>query len=175
MNISVMTTKQWYRILLEDRILMHTPADGAPQTLHPVRVELMTPDLDWPAIWILSRTKGLSSEQSAFLFKLLHLLLPTQDRISRITNVPGLCNTCNAAAEYSLHALFSCPSSHDAASTLLSYVHITAPGISPQAMLRLHFGQALNETDCPATLSIISTGLQHIWLGLTGKQCAPAG
>ena len=163
LNISVMTTKQWYRVLLEDRVLMQTPADGSPQTLLPVRVELLTPDLDWPAIWILSRTKGLSSDQSAFLFKLLHLLLPTQDRINRITNVPGLCKMCNAASEDTLHALFSCPSSHGAASTLLSYVHLTAPGISPQAMLRLDFGQALNETDCLATLSIISTGLQHIW------------
>ena len=36
----------------------------------------------WQTIWPLSRTKGLSSEQSSFLFQLLHQLLPTQDRIN---------------------------------------------------------------------------------------------
>ena len=41
LNISVMTTKQWYQILLEDRVFMQPGAAGAPQVLLPFRVELL--------------------------------------------------------------------------------------------------------------------------------------
>ena len=158
-----MTTKQWYRVLLEDRVLMQTFADGTPQSLLPARVEVMSPNLDWPAIWILSRTKGLSSEQSSFIFKLLHHLLPTQDRINRITNDPGMCKLCQAATEDIHHALFSCPSNQNAAALLLSFVQVVVPDITSQAMLRLDFRQELNDIDSLAIVSILSTGLRHIW------------
>ena len=170
MNISTMTTKQWYRLLLEDRILMNTGADGTSQDLLPVRVELLHPGLDWPTIWTLPRTKGLSSEQTAFLFKLLHQLLPTQDRINRITNDPGLCKICHAATEDLNHALYSCPSNNGAADMLLSFAHVTVPGLSHQAMLRLDFGQELDETDQLATLNILATGLMYIWQARSDKK-----
>ena len=54
-----MTTKQWYRVLLEDRVLKNNGDDGTTPTLLPVRVELLNPNLDWPLIWKLPRTKGL--------------------------------------------------------------------------------------------------------------------
>ena len=47
LNISVMSTKQWYKVLLEDKILMQTAPDGVSQTLLPVRVELLCPSMDW--------------------------------------------------------------------------------------------------------------------------------
>ena len=81
LNISVMTTKQWYRALLEDRVMMKPGVDGSPPALLPTRVEVLMPQQDWPAAWLLSKTKGLSSENSSFLFKLVHQLLPTQDRV----------------------------------------------------------------------------------------------
>ena len=86
MNISTMTTKQWYRLLLEDRILMQTGAGGTSQELLPVQVEL-------------------------------------------------------------LHA-----------------------GLSPQAMLKLDFGQELDETDQLATLVILATGLMYIWQARSDKK-----
>jgi hypothetical protein len=92
-----MTTKQWDQILLENRVLMQPGAAGARQVLLPVRVEQLVPEQDWPATWTLSRTKGLGSEQTTFLFKLLHQLIPTQDKINRITNEPSLFTVCNAA------------------------------------------------------------------------------
>ena len=165
-----MTTKQWYQLLLEDRVLKNTDADGTRQSLHPVRAEQLSPDLDWPAIWTLSRTKGLSSEQSTFIFKLLHCLLPTQDRISRITRDPGMCKACHTADEDIHHALVSCPTSQGVAAMLLGFVQIAVPGLSSQAMLRLDFGPDLNEVDTLATLSIISTGLMYIWQARSDKK-----
>ena len=170
LNISVMTTKQWYQILLEDRALMQPGAAGAPQVLLPVRVEQLVPEQDWPATWTLARTKGLSSEQTTFLFKLLHQLLPTQDRINRITNEPGICKICNSATEDLYHALFSCTSSRATADLLLSYVHTVVPGLPPHKLLRLDLGAGLEETDQLATLCLISTSLKYIWQARADKK-----
>ena len=170
MNISTMSTKQWYKILLEDRILMNPAAPGTPLALLPVRVETLQPDLDWPAVWLMSRTKGLSSKQVSFLFKLLHQLLPTQERLQRITNDPGLCKLCHATSEDLSHALLSCPFSRDAGEKLLSYVHLSVPGLQPLGMLSLAFGVELEAVDKLATLAIIATGLEYIWQARAEKK-----
>ena len=46
---------------------------------------------------------------------------------------------------------------------MLSFVQIAVPAITSQAMLRLDFRQELDEIDTLAILSILSTGLSHIW------------
>ena len=170
LNISVMTTKQWYRILLEDRLLMNPATDGNPPALLPVRVELIQPNLDWPAIWKLSRSRGLSSDQTSFLFQLLHQLLPTQNRINRITNEPGLCKLCHTTTEDLHHALVSCPYSKAAAAVLLSYVQVAVPGLTSHRLLSLDFGQELEEVELLATLCLISSGLKYIWQARADKK-----
>ena len=162
LNISTMTTRQWYRILLEDKVLMHQ-AGGTPPVLQPVRVELLRPDQDWTATWPMLRSKGLSSEQTTFMFKFLHQLLPTQDRLNRITNEPGICKLCRVSPEDLNHAFFSCPSSKTVADLLLSWVQIAVPGLQSNSLLRLDFDTPLEEVDQLATLCLISTGLNYIW------------
>ena len=49
-----------------------------PQALYHVKVKLHEPGLDWQSIWKMSWTRGLSSDQTSFLFQLLHQL-PTQN------------------------------------------------------------------------------------------------
>ena len=138
--------------------------------LLPVRVEQLVPDQDWAMTWTLAKTKGLNRDQSSFLFKLLHQLLPTQDRINRITNEPGLCKVCQASPEDLNHALFSCPSSKTVADLILSYVHIIVPGITSQRLLRLDFGTLLEDTDQLAVLGLVSTGLTYIWQARAEKK-----
>ena len=50
-----------------------------PQALYHVKVKLHEPGLDWQSIWKMSWTRGLSSDQTSFLFQLLHQL-PTQNK-----------------------------------------------------------------------------------------------
>ena len=50
-NISIITTRDWYKILLEDRVLKTAATDNAPPTLLPVRAELLIPNTDWPRLW----------------------------------------------------------------------------------------------------------------------------
>ena len=62
MNIAVMSIKQWYKVLLDDQVLMNpTIGDMAP-SLVPVRVEELSPEIDWDITWRMSRMKGLDSE-----------------------------------------------------------------------------------------------------------------
>ena len=60
-----MTTKQWYQVLLEDRLL----TDNSPDTLIPTPVEILHPTVDWTETWRLSRIAGFGSDLIAFVFK----------------------------------------------------------------------------------------------------------
>jgi hypothetical protein len=50
------------------------------------RDELASPGTDWESSWrrLRARLKGLGSEATSFLWKLLHRLIPTEQRLSRI-------------------------------------------------------------------------------------------
>ena len=78
----------------------------------PARVEILHPSSNWQFTWRLARLRGLGSELCSFLFKLLHLLLPTQDRVHRMAGRIGqssdLCKLCGVEVETPVHALFYC-------------------------------------------------------------------
>ena len=176
LNITVMTTKQWYQALMEDQVLMSPANDDSPATLLPVRVELLHPSTDWTSTWSLSRTKGLSSDLTAFLFRLLHQLLPTQDRVSRLVGGQnehtGRCSLCLQEVEDQVHAFFTCQKSMIPGLACIGYVQTVLPNLSQDEALRLEFGQELSEADCLATVCILSTGLKYIWEARVEKKAA---
>jgi hypothetical protein len=109
LNVAQMSEKQWYQLLLESKVTM-VETDGDSQ-LVPCRAELKFPEFDWESTWSKSRLHGLGSELMSFLFKVLHDILPTQERIAR-TNVTvnGNCKLCiSNDQEDLLHALIRCP------------------------------------------------------------------
>ena len=177
LNISVMTTRQWYRVLLEDQVLKTVPTDQSPSTLIPVRAETLHPGADWPRTWKLARTHGLGSDLTTFLFKLIHCLLPTQDRVSRLGVAdganPGLCQLCLLEVEDPAHAFFSCHKSMLAGLALLGYAQKNVPLLSPEAALRLEFGgtELPEQTDL-ATVCLLATGLRYIWEARQDKKQA---
>ena len=144
---------------------MTPPNENSPASLIPVRVELLSPQTDWPVTWELARTRGLGSELTGFLFKLLHHLLPTQDRVARMTrgHNMGLCPLCQIEVEDLNHAFFSCPHSCVAGLALLGYGQVAIPSLSPEAVLHLELGQDLNEEQQLATVCLLATGLKYIW------------
>ena len=178
LNIAKMSTKDWYRLLLEDNVLMSKPDDHSPPSLLPTRVEALSPENDWPETWRLCRIRGLESRLTTFLFKLLHQLLPTQDRVHRIGvadgDQPGLCQLCLVEAEDPLHALFSCLHSQVAGHALLGYAQKHVPNLSPEAALRLDFGGTrLSDEEELATVCLLATGWLYIWeTRVTKKQTA---
>ena len=113
LNVAQMTEKQWYQLLLEDKITMIDGGDQSGQLI-PCRVETKYPENDWESIWSRSRLQGLGPELVSFLFKLLHDLLPTQERLSRTSPaVNGICQLCAANVQEDLrHALIRCPANN---------------------------------------------------------------
>ena len=90
LNVATMSEKQWYRLLLEDYSIMEE--NDLVKKYKKCRVELASPDTDWERSWRLARLSGLGPENISFLFKMMHQLLPTQERLSRIS--PRTSSTC---------------------------------------------------------------------------------
>ena len=162
-----MTIRQWYSVLLEDQILMSVADENTTPSLLPVRVEALHPLTDWSQTWRLTRTKGLGSDLTAFLFKLVHCLLPTQDRVSRLGGTedqnPGLCQHCAVDMEDPVHAFFLCQQNRLVGHALLGHVQVLAPDLSPEAALRLELGGELSPDEELATMCLLATGLKYIW------------
>ena len=148
LNINLMSTKQWYTVLLEDQVLMSQVADQASPSLIPARVEILHPAVNWKKTWRLARIPGLDSDLTSFLFKLVHCLLPTQDRIFRLGGTegdnPGLCKLCSIEVETPEHAFFYCNQSRVTGLGLLGYVQSIVPGLTPEAALSLELDIEFN-------------------------------
>ena len=112
--------------------------------------------------WRLVRIRGLGSDLTGFMFKLVHCLLPTQDRVSRLGGTDGACNFF-ADIETPVHAFFECQHSMLAGLALLGYVQGLVPDLSPEAALRLEMGMQLDEEEELAIMCMLASGLKYIW------------
>ena len=71
LNVTWVTVKQWYQLLLE-RGVTHTSQDvNSPPLLIPSKVEQNYPEVNFPAVYQLTRKFGLSPDQKSFLFKMV--------------------------------------------------------------------------------------------------------
>ena len=162
LNIALMTTRQWYKVMMEEQILMSQDDDSQPPVLAPVRVESLHPHSNWGETWRLARIQGLGSDLTGFIFKLVHCLLPTQDRVSRLDGTDGVCNFCEEL-ETPLHAFFECQHSMLSGLALLGYVQVLVPDLSPEAALRLELGIQLEEKEELAIMCMLASGMKYIW------------
>ena len=140
LNIQHMSEKQWYRFLMEEKVTMELGV-GDNRQLVPCRVEVKFPCYDWEKIWPRIRLKGLGPELSSFLFKVVHDLLPTQERVARTSaSVNGMCKLClSNVKEDLLHTLIKCPANQEIGEAVLLCLsdHIE-DGVDDQAVLQLH-------------------------------------
>ena len=115
LNVAHMTEKQWYQLLLEDTCTMEEDNGGHRISIK-CRVERANPEVDWERSWRLARLPGLGPENVSFLWKLLHQILPTQERVARTKPlsssacpVPG----CGERMEDLSHALVWCQGNYE--------------------------------------------------------------
>ena len=83
LNITTVSSKDWYKIMLEEKLTMETTENGERRLIR-CRAELQHPQNDWEISWRIARIQGLESDQITLLWKVLHNLLPTQSRLYRI-------------------------------------------------------------------------------------------
>ena len=84
--------------------------DNNQRVLIPIKTEIRNPTVNWDRSWSFTWLSGLTSEQSSFLFKMLHNILPTKSRLFRLhqTDDPA-CSLCTSGnSEDTSHALLSC-------------------------------------------------------------------
>ena len=165
LNIATLSSGQWYRVLIENNITMVTNDDGR-RSLKLCRTETNHPEVNWEATWRLSSLKGLSSEDHSFLWKMLHNLLPTQERINRmgLPNAPTpMCTHCDMQAPDQVHhALVTCPQNKDVSDWLLHQIHPYLPNISPQQLVLLHLGVLQEDQELPLVW-LITQVLRNNW------------
>ena len=111
------------------------------QTLLPLRVELASPSNQWDQTWSMARQHMLGPSLTSFLFKLLHQILPTSARVSRILpNQSPNCSQCTGTEVDTLkHAFFTCQASQEAGAVLLNGLKKIIPGLTPDKILTLNF------------------------------------
>ena len=92
-------------------------------------------------VWPAARKQMLGPNLCSFIFKLLHKILPTAQRVSRILpNQSENCSRCNLATQESLsHALFQCPENHGAGNVLLHGLRKFDQHLSPTRIMNLDY------------------------------------
>ena len=80
-----MTVKEWYRVLVEKNVTKHEIDDEGRMELVPCKIEERYPLHDWSESYRLCRLQGLDPEIKSFLFKLVHQLLPSKERVHHLT------------------------------------------------------------------------------------------
>ena len=160
LGVSLMTEKQWYWYLLEENVIMAETEQG--RELIPCRAETKDPELNWETVWHRVRLPGLGPVMVSFLFKVVHDLLPTQERVSR-TNpaVTGTCRMCELESLETLeHALVTCPANQGAGVALLAALP-TEARVEGQLALRLQLPVA-DQHELPVVW-FLSVGWCSIW------------
>ena len=106
------------------------------------RVERASQLTDWERSWRLARLPGLGPENVSFLFKMMHDVLPTQERVARTKPraspscpLPG----CGGAVENRAHALVLCEGNNGVGQRVMRCLASYMPDIEVEAALRLEF------------------------------------
>ena len=161
LNVAKVKVKEIYRFLVEEITMDHSRA----AKLLRLRIELAQPTNQWSRTWSMARQSMLDPNLTSFLFKMLHQILPTAERVARILpNQSPHCSRCNnnkPAIETLKHAMFDCEASQPASSVLLQGLRKAVPGITPSRVLTLDF-DCQEEQSFPVTWAIAHF-LSSLW------------
>ena len=169
-NLKLCNVKTIYNFLMDDLLKVEETEVGGQRPLIPLRVELGDQEVDWPRSWQLARLPALGPQLSSFLFKMLHQLLPTGERVAKILPASSpLCTQCgDNVVETLLHALFACSANLGLPQKLLACLKEYDPSLTPEKVLTLHL-----EVDIHFQMPIIwilATFLLSLWSARSDKK-----
>ena len=169
-NLKLCNVKTIYNFLMDDLLKVEETEVGGQRPLIPLRVELGDQEVNWPRSWQLARLPALGPQLSSFLFKMLHQLLPTGERVAKILPASSpLCTQCgDNVVETLLHALFACSANLGLPQKLLACLKEYDPSLTPEKVLTLHL-----EVDIHFQMPIIwilATFLLSLWSARSDKK-----
>ena len=126
-DVIAFSTKQWYEYLMETDLTREDPESGNIQLIE-CRAELHHPAVDWAKVWSRSRLKSFNGDMWAFTFKLLHDILPYEERVSNIlpNSSPFCCFNCPGPIHADLrHCFFECVASNTVGGWLIGQVRLS--------------------------------------------------
>ena len=136
------------------------------------RAELASPHNDWKASWHLARLRGLDTTMKTFLCKLLHQLLPTQQRLNKILSskvTSPNCQLCQMGKIEDLHhCFFQCNFNQNVHQLLLQFLSLLMPGISTSQVLVLGFESEPDE-ELPVVW-FVGHFLKMVWQARSDKK-----
>ena len=164
-NIIDMTTKQWYHYLIDKELLKEIKENGT-EIYCLCRSERLFPNIDWRTTWGKIRYPFLSSNTATFLWKLLHELLPTEERLSMtVGNIPSTCRfECADQVATLMHCFFKCHLTNEVGSWVLNFVHNACPSVQEEKVLKLDFSAG------NSLFWVTANTLQYLWNSRVSKK-----
>ena len=169
LRLSSMSLNDWYKVLVEKHILKNK---SRKENLS--KCEIRNPDVNWDQTWLLATHKCLNSEDQSFLLRLIHGLLPTQERINRVlgkNHSNGKCNLCAYNEDGTLvHGLFQCSYNNGVGSWMMQCVRSKVTMITPLQLLSLDFGNGLSFDSLVPITWVVARSLSIIWSARHSKK-----
>ena len=157
-----MSVKDWYRVLVEKNVTRRDIYLEGRTELIPCKIEEKYPLITWNECYRLSRLKGLSPETKSFLFKLTHLLLPSKERVHHLTPTASpLCWCESGHQETYMHLFYNCSKNKEAGEAMFRVGKAYASSLTMEKSLTMEIES--DEVFTLATVSVLATGLLHIW------------
>ena len=130
--------------------------------LIPCKIEERNPTIAWNDSYSLCRLKGLSPDTKSFLYKLIHTLLPSKERVHHLTPTSSALCWCDSGEQETYeHLFFHCSKNRGAGEALLRCAKAYDQNLTLDKVLRMEIGA--DETFLLPTVVILATGLEYIW------------
>ena len=157
-----MSTKEWYRLLLEKNVTKREIDQEGRLELIPCRVEEKEPQVFWSESYRISRLTGLSPGSKSFLFRLLHTLIPSRERVHQLGQEASPLCWCNTGAvENYQHRFYQCRTNSEAGQALLQCAKTYDRNLTEVKSMRLEL--TADDPFLMPTIAILTTGLEFIW------------
>ena len=163
LNIGNLSLGQWYKVLMENHLTTEIDDEGF-RFEKRCKVEVKHPNVDWQRTWSLANIGGLESENYSFLWKLIHNVLPTQERLHKIlpSITSPICTICDLNQACDLeHTFFNCCHNRTIGLWLLQQLRKQVPQVEPKHVLLLDLNLGKN-MKLPY-IWLISNTLSMIW------------
>ena len=175
LRLSNMSLGMWYKVLYE-KYVANEEDDN--EFTFPVisRTERLHPNLQWETIWPLSSSPGLDSGDSSFLFRMLHNLLTTQERLNRVlshTVTNPNCTHCTLdVIGDQIHSLVLCPFNNGIGYWIIRCLRSIIPHLQPNQLISLDFGPNVQSEEVLPVTWLSAKALQEIWMARVKKKKA---